>query len=80
MVYLVTILYCFLALPLTSTQHRIRLQSQLQMPIHEPGKPNPQGLQLWLDLPAKMKGVEPSYQEKKASECVCCLCARFKPG
>lgn len=39
-----------------------------EMPIHEPGKPNPQGLQLWLDLPAKMKGVEPSYQEKKASE------------
>jgi hypothetical protein len=39
-----------------------------EMPVHEPGQPNPTGLQLWIDLPADKKNVEPSYQEKKASE------------
>ncbi|KAI0818559.1 pirin domain-containing protein [Irpex lacteus] len=34
-----------------------------EMPIHAPGKPEPRGLQLWLDLPKKFKMVEPSYQE-----------------
>jgi len=34
-----------------------------EMPVHEPGKPEPRGLQLWVDLPKKYKMVEPSYQE-----------------
>ena len=33
------------------------------MPVHEPGKPEPRGLQLWVDLPKQYKMVEPSYQE-----------------
>ncbi|KAJ9120531.1 hypothetical protein QFC24_005204 [Naganishia onofrii] len=33
------------------------------MPLHEEGKPDPQGLQLWIDLPAKDKGIDPLYQE-----------------
>lgn len=33
------------------------------MPVHGPGKPNPLGLQLWVDLPAKHKMTDPSYQE-----------------
>ncbi len=39
-----------------------------EMPVHEEGKPSPQGMQLWIDLPADKKDVEPSYQEKKGSE------------
>ncbi|KAH6918630.1 pirin domain-containing protein [Coprinopsis sp. MPI-PUGE-AT-0042] len=34
-----------------------------EMPVHEPGKPDPQGFQLWIDLPKQFKMVEPSYQE-----------------
>lgn len=34
-----------------------------EMPINAPGKPNPRGLQLWVDLPAKAKMQEPSYHE-----------------
>ncbi|KZV72903.1 pirin domain-containing protein [Peniophora sp. CONT] len=34
-----------------------------EMPVHGPGKPNPNGLQLWIDLPKKFKMVEPTYQE-----------------
>ncbi|GJN92769.1 hypothetical protein Rhopal_005807-T1 [Rhodotorula paludigena] len=39
-----------------------------EMPIHGPGKKDPFGLQLWVDLPAKHKMVEASYQERRASE------------
>ncbi|GAA5879159.1 hypothetical protein JCM16303_001321 [Sporobolomyces ruberrimus] len=39
-----------------------------EMPIHGPGKKDPFGLQLWIDLPKEHKLVEPSYQELKASE------------
>lgn len=39
-----------------------------EMPVHEEGKPDPEGLQLWIDLPKKDKFCEPSYQEKNASE------------
>ncbi|KAF8201424.1 RmlC-like cupin domain-containing protein [Pholiota molesta] len=34
-----------------------------EMPVHTNGKPNPVGLQLWVDLPKEFKMVEPSYQE-----------------
>ncbi|KAI0030742.1 RmlC-like cupin domain-containing protein [Vararia minispora EC-137] len=36
-----------------------------EMPVHEPGKPNPTGLQLWVDLPKQALSLpqEPSYQE-----------------
>ncbi|THH12746.1 hypothetical protein EW146_g7405 [Bondarzewia mesenterica] len=34
-----------------------------EMPVNEPGQPEPRGLQLWVDLPAKYKMVEPTYQE-----------------
>jgi hypothetical protein len=34
-----------------------------EMPVQEPGKPEPRGLQLWVDLPKQYKMVEPSYQE-----------------
>lgn len=34
-----------------------------EMPVHAPGKPDPRGLQLWVDLPKQFKMVEPSYQE-----------------
>ncbi|EAU88583.1 pirin domain-containing protein [Coprinopsis cinerea okayama7 len=34
-----------------------------EMPVHEPGKPDPRGFQLWVDLPKQFKMVEPSYQE-----------------
>ncbi|GHJ83694.1 hypothetical protein NliqN6_0096 [Naganishia liquefaciens] len=39
-----------------------------EMPLHEEGRPDPQGLQLWIDLPAKDKGIEPLYQEMSSSE------------
>ncbi|KAJ8292806.1 Mitochondrial distribution and morphology protein 34 [Rhodotorula toruloides] len=39
-----------------------------EMPIHGPGKKDPFGLQLWIDLPARYKNVEASYQDRKASE------------
>ena len=29
-----------------------------------------EGLQLWVDLPMAQKFIEPSYQERKAVECV----------
>jgi len=38
------------------------------MPLHEEGKPDPQGLQLWIDLPAKDKGIDPLYQEMLGKE------------
>ncbi|OCH95507.1 hypothetical protein OBBRIDRAFT_720226 [Obba rivulosa] len=34
-----------------------------EMPVHEPGHPDPRGLQLWVDLPKQFKMVEPTYQE-----------------
>ncbi|KAJ3573964.1 hypothetical protein NP233_g2089 [Leucocoprinus birnbaumii] len=34
-----------------------------EMPVHAKGKPDPRGLQLWVDLPKQFKMVEPSYQE-----------------
>ncbi|THH07440.1 hypothetical protein EW145_g3383 [Phellinidium pouzarii] len=34
-----------------------------EMPVHAPGQPEPQGLQLWVDLPKQYKMVDPSYQE-----------------
>lgn len=37
-----------------------------EMPIFEPGGDNPEGLQLWIDLPKAKKGIKPSYQEMKA--------------
>jgi redox-sensitive bicupin YhaK (pirin superfamily) len=39
-----------------------------EMPVHEQGKPDPRGLQLWVDLPKQYKMVEPSYQELGPSE------------
>lgn len=42
--------------------------SRFQMPLHEEGKPDPMGLQLWIDLPAKDKGIDPLYQEMLAKE------------
>ncbi|KAI0928805.1 hypothetical protein AcW2_004691 [Taiwanofungus camphoratus] len=39
-----------------------------EMPVREPGKPDPRGLQLWLDLPKEYKMVDPSYQELGAKE------------
>ncbi|BGP41771.1 RNA pol II transcription cofactor [Rhodotorula kratochvilovae] len=39
-----------------------------EMPIHGPGKKDPFGLQLWIDLPKEHKMVEASYQERKAAE------------
>lgn len=34
-----------------------------EMPVNEPGKPEPRGLQLWVDLPKQYKMSEPSYQD-----------------
>ncbi|EKM55411.1 uncharacterized protein PHACADRAFT_143719 [Phanerochaete carnosa HHB-10118-sp] len=34
-----------------------------EMPVHGPGKPDPLGLQLWVDLPAEHKMTDPTYQE-----------------
>ncbi|EMD38504.1 hypothetical protein CERSUDRAFT_82776 [Gelatoporia subvermispora B] len=34
-----------------------------EMPVHDPGHPDPRGLQLWVDLPKQHKMVEPTYQE-----------------
>ncbi|GAA6048540.1 hypothetical protein JCM3770_006543 [Rhodotorula araucariae] len=39
-----------------------------EMPVHGPGKKDPFGLQLWIDLPKEHKMVEASYQERKAAE------------
>jgi redox-sensitive bicupin YhaK (pirin superfamily) len=42
-----------------------------EMPIFDPDptkEENSEGLQLWVDLPAKDKFCEPSYQERKAAE------------
>ncbi|GAA5822548.1 hypothetical protein JCM11251_006374 [Rhodosporidiobolus azoricus] len=39
-----------------------------EMPIHGPGKKDPFGLQLWIDLPKEHKMVEASYQERRADE------------
>lgn len=39
-----------------------------EMPLHEEGQPDPEGLQLWIDLPRKDKGIEPTYQEMAATE------------
>ncbi|KAI5450859.1 RNA pol II transcription cofactor [Naganishia albida] len=39
-----------------------------EMPLHEEGKPDPMGLQLWIDLPAKDKGIDPLYQEMLAKD------------
>ncbi|GAA5889142.1 hypothetical protein JCM8208_007780 [Rhodotorula glutinis] len=39
-----------------------------EMPVHGPGKEDPMGLQLWIDLPKEHKMVEASYQERKAAE------------
>lgn len=34
-----------------------------EMPIHAPGQPDPEGLQLWIDLPKDQKMSAPTYQE-----------------
>jgi len=34
-----------------------------EMPVIGPGLPNPEGLQLWIDLPKQYKMTDPSYQE-----------------
>lgn len=34
-----------------------------EMPVKGPGVPNPEGMQLWVDLPKAHKMVDPSYQE-----------------
>ncbi|KAF9480120.1 hypothetical protein BDN70DRAFT_878007 [Pholiota conissans] len=34
-----------------------------EMPVHTKGKPDPIGLQLWVDLPKEFKMVDPTYQE-----------------
>jgi redox-sensitive bicupin YhaK (pirin superfamily) len=34
-----------------------------EMPVEEPGLPEPRGLQLWVDLPKEYKMVDPSYQD-----------------
>ncbi|KIP09490.1 hypothetical protein PHLGIDRAFT_86544 [Phlebiopsis gigantea 11061_1 CR5-6] len=34
-----------------------------EMPVHAAGQPDPRGLQLWIDLPAKDKMTDPTYQE-----------------
>ncbi|GAA5907209.1 hypothetical protein JCM6882_008391 [Rhodosporidiobolus microsporus] len=39
-----------------------------EMPVHGDGRPDPFGLQLWIDLPKQHKLVEASYQERKAAE------------
>jgi redox-sensitive bicupin YhaK (pirin superfamily) len=42
-----------------------------EMPMYDPDPTKEEdsvGLQLWVDLPAKDKFMEPSYQEKKAKE------------
>ncbi|GAA5977278.1 hypothetical protein JCM10908_004920 [Rhodotorula pacifica] len=39
-----------------------------EMPVHGPGKKDPFGLQLWIDLPKEHKLVEASYQERRAAE------------
>jgi redox-sensitive bicupin YhaK (pirin superfamily) len=42
-----------------------------EMPYFDPDptkEENSEGLQLWVDLPAKDKFCEPSYQERKAAE------------
>ena len=42
-----------------------------EMPLFDPAKAEDvEALQLWVDLPAEQKMIEPSYQEKKAAECV----------
>ena len=44
-----------------------------EMPMYDPDPTKEEdsvGLQLWVDLPAKDKFMEPSYQEKKAKEWV----------
>ncbi|KAL0580238.1 RNA pol II transcription cofactor [Marasmius crinis-equi] len=38
-----------------------------EMPVIEPGLPEPRGLQLWIDLPKEHKLVEPTYQELGAA-------------
>ncbi|KAF8512447.1 RmlC-like cupin domain-containing protein [Hysterangium stoloniferum] len=39
-----------------------------EMPVCGPGIPDPQGLQLWIDLPKEHKMMEPTYQELGPSE------------
>lgn len=39
-----------------------------EMPVHGPGKKDPFGLQLWIDLPKEHKLVDASYQERRAAE------------
>ena len=42
-----------------------------EMPWFDPDpakRVEPEGLQLWVDLPKDKKFIEPSYQEKKAKE------------
>ena len=42
-----------------------------EMPYFDPDPSkavDPEGMQLWIDLPKDQKFIEPSYQEKKAAE------------
>ncbi len=33
-----------------------------EMPVHDPGKPEPRGLQLWVDLPKEVHIIHPSVE------------------
>lgn len=39
-----------------------------EMPLFEENKPDPEGLQLWIDIPKDNKMTEPSYQELTADQ------------
>ena len=39
-----------------------------EVPLHREGQANPNGLQLWIDLPKEHKLDEPSYQDLKADQ------------
>ena len=39
-----------------------------EIPLHVEGAKNPNGLQLWVDLPKEFKMSDPSYQELEAEE------------
>ena len=38
--------------------------------VHTNGGTNPKGLQLWIDLPAEAKMMDPQYQEHSSKELV----------
>ncbi|KAI9446232.1 pirin domain-containing protein [Lactarius indigo] len=46
-----------------ASKHEDSAVIHAEMPVSEPGKPEPRGLQLWVDLPKQYKMAEPSYQD-----------------